>query len=173
LSTTDKPYLVFNGAVMHFRRHSPYLCEAFHIMATSPPPTPNTLDWGAHLYLKLYRRLLADHITPFGILPWCFTDPRNCRDNIRFPDPFKDDPEWWRGLPWLGGQEKDGKTDHSGKAELEARVGQIWTIHLHNQWSKSFPRNGWVSRLLEGYDAQLEALEKYGALGRNDNQRPQ
>lgn len=156
----DKPYLSLNGAVMHFRQHSPYLCEAFHIMSNSPRPPPNTLTWGAYLYQKLYHRLLANHITPFGILPWCFVDPRNCREDTRFPDPFQDDPEYWQGLPW---ESQDGSLG-SARRELEKRVGQIWSIHLHNQWGKSFPKDGWVSRLLEGYDVQLETLEKYGRM---------
>ncbi|KAG8900725.1 hypothetical protein FRB99_005798, partial [Tulasnella sp. 403] len=50
----DKIYQPLNGALMHFFRHSPYLCEAFHIMAQSPPPRPGTTDWGSTLYLKLW-----------------------------------------------------------------------------------------------------------------------
>jgi hypothetical protein len=169
LSAADKPYLSLNGAIMHFRQHSPYLCEAFHIMSTSPRPPPNTLTWGAFLYQKLYHRLLANQIIPFGVLPWCFADPRNCRDNIRFPDPFEDDPKFWHGLPWIS---TDGEAVNSGaKEELERRVGQIWSIHLHNQWGKSFPKDGWVNRLLDGYDVQLEALELYDRMGSGREQK--
>ncbi len=162
LLRADKPYLSLNGAIMHFRQHSPYLCEAFHIMANSPPPTPNTLDWGSYLYQKLYHALVAHHIPPFTVLPWCFADPRNCRPNIRIPDPFKDDPSHWQGLPWAGPR---ADPQHNGRTALEDRVGQIWSIHLHNQWGKAFPKDGWVARLLAGYDAQLEALELYGRMG--------
>jgi hypothetical protein len=33
---TDKPYQPLNGAMMHFHRDSPYLCEMLHSMASSP-----------------------------------------------------------------------------------------------------------------------------------------
>ncbi|WRT65951.1 uncharacterized protein IL334_002902 [Kwoniella shivajii] len=148
----DKPYFSLNGALMHFERHSPYLCEAFHLMSTSPFPEPNTFTWGSHLYSKLHRALLADHIKPFGVLPWCFADPRNCRTDNRFPDPFETDPTHFAGKEW---------DNQGGREELEERVGQVWTVHLHNQWNKKFPKNGWVERLLEGYKGQLERLERY------------
>ncbi|KAG1748291.1 glycosyltransferase family 32 protein [Suillus paluster] len=61
----DKIYQAFNGALMHFRKHSPYL---------SPPRSPST-DWGAILYLRLWRRLLSESIPPFKILPFCLSDP--------------------------------------------------------------------------------------------------
>ncbi|OCF31904.1 hypothetical protein I316_06505 [Kwoniella heveanensis BCC8398] len=148
----DKPYFSLNGALMHFRRHSPYLCEAFHLMASSPFPKPNTFTWGSHLYSKLHRSLLAAHIKPFEVLPWCFADPRNCRTDNRFPDPFEHDPEFFAGKKW----------DHEGgREDLEERVGQVWSVHLHNQWAKNFPQDGWIARLLSGYRGQLEVLERY------------
>ncbi|WVR05604.1 hypothetical protein IAU60_002625 [Kwoniella sp. DSM 27419] len=147
----DKPYFALNGALMHFRQHSPYLCEAFHLMATSPFPKPNTFTWGSHLYAKLHRSLLAAHIKPFGVLPWCFADPRNCRRDNRFPDPFEDDPVEFAGKRW----------DDGGRQDLEERVGQVWSVHLHNQWGKRFPMDGWVERLLQGYRGQLEVLQRY------------
>ncbi|EIW72828.1 hypothetical protein TREMEDRAFT_18014, partial [Tremella mesenterica DSM 1558] len=140
----DKPYFSLNGALMHFQRHSPYLCEAFSIMASSPLPRPNTFTWGSHLYSKLHRRLLAGHIKPFAVLPWCFADPRNCRADVRFPDPFSPDPPRWGGRRWDG----RGEVGRSGRELLEERVGHVWTVHLHNQWTRSFPRDGWVDRLL-------------------------
>ena len=75
-TATDKLYVPFNGALMRFRQHSPYLCEAFHIMATSQPPRKGSTDWGALLYLKLWRRLVAGGVEPFKVLPWCFVDGR-------------------------------------------------------------------------------------------------
>ncbi|WWC68382.1 uncharacterized protein I206_102307 [Kwoniella pini CBS 10737] len=153
----DKPYYSLNGALMHFEKHSPYLCEAFYLMSTSPFPKPNTFTWGSHLYSKLHRALLSKHIKPFGILPWCFTDPRNCRTDNRFPDPFLKDPEFFSGKKW------NSEENNGGKEELEERVGQVWSLHLHNQWSKSFPLNGWINRLLNGYQDQLERLEIYAA----------
>ena len=146
-----------NGALMHFRQHSPYLCEAFHIMATSPLPQPNTFTYGSHLYSKLHRRLLSAGKKPFTVLPWCFADPRNCRSDIRFPDPFAPDPTLWAGRRW------DGKDEvgRSGRELLEEKVGYVWTVHVHNQWKKSYPKGGWVDRLLEGYKSQIDAMERY------------
>lgn len=146
-----------NGALMHFRQHSPYLCEAFHVMATSPPPQPNTFTWGSHLYAKLHRRLLAEGQKPFAVLPWCFADPRNCRNDIRFPDPFEADPGSWAGKLW----DTKGVSSQSGHQKLEERIGQIWTIHLHNQWTKDFPKNGWLDKLLKKYDRTLEGLARH------------
>lgn len=87
----DKPYLALNGALLHFYKLSPYLCEAFHVMASSPPPRKDSTDWGALLYLKLWRRLVAGGIPPFKILPFCFSDGRACRLDNRIPDPFEPD----------------------------------------------------------------------------------
>ncbi|TCD65120.1 hypothetical protein EIP91_003051 [Steccherinum ochraceum] len=143
----DKLYVPFNGALMHFHRHSPYLCEAFHIMSTSPPPRPGTTDWGALLYLKLWRRLVASSLPPFSILPWCFTDGRSCRLDNRLPDPFVADPpsgQWTLG--W--GREEGGGLDRV--------LGKVFSVHLHNQWHKPYPNGGWVERLLlKRYDERL------------------
>jgi hypothetical protein len=130
-----------NGAIMHFRKHSPYLCEAFHLMATSPPPAPATFDWGSHLYAKLHRALIAGGVRPFAVLPWCFTDPRNCRADIRFPDPFRPDPKIWGGRRW------DGESP-SGRDTLESKMRAVFAIHLHNQWEKEFAPGGYIERLL-------------------------
>lgn len=145
---------------MHFRQHSPYLCEAFHIMASSPRPQPNTFTWGALLYAKLHRALLKAHQTPFAVLPWCFADPRNCREDIRFPDPFKPNPDYWGGERW----------DDRGREALEQRVGQVWSVHLHNQWEKAFPSGGWIERLLDNYAAQLNALEIFAKVQKGRRQ---
>ncbi|KAH8087130.1 glycosyltransferase family 32 protein [Cristinia sonorae] len=143
----DKLYVPFNGALMRFNRHSPYLCEAFHIMTTSAPPRPGTTDWGATLYLKLWRRLVASSITPFSILPWCFTDGRSCRLDNRLPDPFVADPsngQWTMG----SGREEGGG--------LDKVLGKVFSVHLHNQWHKPYPAGGWVERLLlKRYDSRL------------------
>ncbi|KAH0835862.1 glycosyltransferase family 32 protein [Lanmaoa asiatica] len=135
----DKPYLALNGALMRFHKHSPYICEAFHIMATSSPPHPGSTDWGALLYLKLWRRLLAAHIPPFKILPFCFSDARACRLDNRLPDPFGPDRSsgtWTMGL----GLEAGGALDRT--------LSKVFSVHLHNQWEKAFPKGGWVERLL-------------------------
>lgn len=145
----DKVYVPFNGALMHFRQHSPYLCEAFHIMSTSPAPRQGSTDWGATLYLKLWRRLVAAGVPPFSVLPFCFSDGRSCRLDNRLPDPFQPDPSdgWW--------------TDGMGREEgggLDQVLGKVFSVHLHNQWEKSFPKDGWVRRLLlEKYERELRA----------------
>lgn len=134
-----------NGAVMHFRQNSPYLCEAFEIMARSPPPKSGTTEWGSLLYFKLWRRLVAAGIPPFQVLPFCFTDGRSCRLDNRLPDPFARDKARWAGTRGM----------HEGSA-LDAALGKIFSVHLHNQWHKAFPPGGWVERLLlKRYDRAL------------------
>jgi len=135
----DKIYVPFNGALMRFRQHSPYLCEAFHVMTTSPAPRKGSTDWGALLYLKLWRRLVAGSIPPFKVLPFCFSDARSCRLDNRLPDPFAPDPsngQWTMGL----GREEGGGLDRA--------LGRVFSVHLHNQWEKAYPSGGWVERLL-------------------------
>jgi hypothetical protein len=124
---------------MHFHQHSPYLCEAFHLMATSTPPRPSSTDWGSILYLRLWRRLVAEAIPPFKILPYCFSDGRACRLDNRLPDPFEPDPNdghWTNGLTRVEG------------GGLDSKLAKVFAVHLHNQWEKSFPPGGWVQRLL-------------------------
>lgn len=150
INDVDKPYSAFNGAVMHFRKHSPYLCEALHLMRTSDAPRAASTDWGSVLYLRLWRRLAASGIPPFKILPHCFTDGRACRLDNRLPDPFEADP---RGGGWTGGI---GREEGGG---LDLRLGKVFAVHLHNQWAKAFPKGGWVERLLlKRYEETLERL---------------
>ncbi|KAL5499188.1 hypothetical protein ACEPAH_1706 [Sanghuangporus vaninii] len=145
----DKIYQPMNGAVMHFFQHSPYLCEAFEIMSRSPPPKQGTTEWGSLLYFKLFRRLLAASIPPFKILPYCFTDGRSCRLDNRLPDPFARDTEYWAGMRGM----------HEG-GPLDQVLGKVFSVHLHNQWHKSFPRGGWVERLLlKRYDRALGIID--------------
>ncbi|KAH8828914.1 glycosyltransferase family 32 protein [Flagelloscypha sp. PMI_526] len=144
----DKLYAPFNGALMRFRKHSPYLCEAFHVMSISSPPRPSSTDWGSLLYYKLYKALIAGSIPPFKILPFCFTDARSCRPDNRLPDPFEKDHA--SGM-WTGGisLDKGGGLDRTLKEK-------IFSVHLHNQWEKVFPTGGWVDRLLlQRYDDAL------------------
>jgi len=150
----DKIYQPLNGALMHFQKHSPYLCEAFHVMATSAPPRADSTDWGALLYLKLWRRLLGGHIPPFKILPFCFSDARSCRLDNRLPDPFVGDDgkeaRWWRSK--RNGLQEGG--------ELDNALGSVFAVHLHNQWEKTFPKGGWVDRLLlNRYEEKLAERE--------------
>ncbi|BEI87141.1 hypothetical protein CcaverHIS002_0704870 [Cutaneotrichosporon cavernicola] len=147
----DKPYFQMNGAVMHFRKHSPYLCEAFHIMATSPFPRPASFGWGSHLYAKLHRALIAGGVRPFAVLPWCFTDPRNCRTDIRFPDPFEADPSMWGGREWEG-------ESPNGREILESKMRNVFAIHLHNQWDKDLAEGGYIERLLVKCRERIEGI---------------
>ncbi|KAI6124498.1 glycosyltransferase family 32 protein [Pisolithus croceorrhizus] len=146
----DKIYQALNGALMRFRQHSPYLCEAFHLMSTSSPPRSPSTDWGAILYLRLWRRLLAESIPPFRILPFCFSDPLACRLDNSVPDPFKpdrSDGQWTNGY----GLEENGGLDQVLK--------RIFAVHLHNRWDRPFPQNGWVERLLlRRYDQRLKEI---------------
>lgn len=104
-SSSDKPYQALNGALMHFHRHSPYLCSLLSVLAASPLPEKGTTAWGSHLYQRTLRRLLHQGIRPFEVLPWCLTDPRNCRVDKRVPDPFAGNPKWWLGQKWSEGGE--------------------------------------------------------------------
>ncbi|KAE9399156.1 hypothetical protein BT96DRAFT_976081 [Gymnopus androsaceus JB14] len=164
----DKKYTPLNGALMHFFTHSPYLCEAFHIMATDPPPRPHSTDWGSTLYLKLWRRLVKGGVRPFKILPWCFTDGRSCRLDNRLPDPFKEDVK--AGIRWWEAQSDEDEGGWWSRSSDPSYIGsppplsralsQIFGVHLHNQWEKSFPEGGWVERLLlKTYERVLEGRE--------------
>ena len=136
---------------MRFRQHSPYLCEAFHVMATSTPPRSDSTDWGALLYYKLWRRLIAASIPPFRILPFCFSDGRTCRLDNRIPDPFVPDHSGGKWTMGLGLEEGGG---------LDKVLQKVFGIHLHNQWEKSYPSGGWVERLLlRRYDNKLSGRE--------------
>lgn len=139
----DKIYQPFNGAVMHFFKHSPYLCEMFWIMARGQPPRSGTTDWGSLLYHKVFRSLNAAGVQPFKVLPFCLTDARSCRLDNRLPDPFKPDPPKWAGAPLDGGK-------------LDTALHNLFSVHLHNQWDKTFPKGGWVERmLLRRYELNL------------------
>lgn len=40
---------------------------------------------------------------------------------------------------------------------LDDVLGKVFSVHLHNQWEKSFPRGGWVDRLLlRRYDQMVD-----------------
>jgi len=118
-------------------------------MATSTPPSPGSVDWGSLLYLKLYRRLLENGIPPFKVLPFCFTDGRSCRLDNRLPDPFEKDPKggrWPVRGPRIQNPPNVKSTDIGGALDLTLQ--KVFSVHLHNQWDKTFPAGGWVERLL-------------------------
>ncbi|KAL1405175.1 hypothetical protein Q8F55_008800 [Vanrija albida] len=152
----DKPDLQMNGAIMHFEKHSPYLCETFHIMATGEAPTPNSFSWGSLLYSRLHQRHIAEGREPFAVLPWCFTDPRNCRNDNRFPDPFYPDPSRLWGVSYAT---RDSSAP-SGRELHEKALKDIFAIHLHNQWLKDFPKGNYVDRLISGFRADVERLKR-------------
>jgi len=150
-SLPDKIYQPMNGALMHFHKGSPYLCEAFHIMASpsNSPPRPGSTDWGSYLYYKLWRRLIAASIPPFKVLPFCFSDGRSCRLDNRLPDPFAPDSRTWGA----------GRRFGEGQ-ELDQVLRKVFAVHLHNQWEKAFPKGGWVDRLLlRRYNKHLPVLQ--------------
>ncbi|BGP24469.1 hypothetical protein JCM10295v2_003385 [Rhodotorula toruloides] len=131
----DKVYQPLNGAMMHFYRQSPYLCEMLHQMATSPPPARNSVDWGSRLYHKVWRSLVAQGIKPFKVLPYCFTDGVSCRLDNRLPDPFREgasEKKWGKGR-W---------------EDVKSKVENVWAVHLHNRWDKQFPKGGWVDEMI-------------------------
>ena len=147
----DKVYIPFNGALMSFHQHSPYLCEAFHVMANGPTPRTGTTDWGATLYLKLWRRVTAAEIPPFQVLPFCFSDGRSCRLDNRLPDPFAADPSNGKWTMGMGREEGGG---------LDRVLSQVFSVHLHNQWHKPFPKGGWIERLLlNRYEEKLKRIK--------------
>lgn len=180
----NKPYTPLNGALMHFHAQSPYLCEAFHIMATSAPPRTGSTDWGSLLYTKLWRRLVKAGIPPFKVLPWCFSDGRSCRLDNRLPDPFRKDGEGqgrWFPKPhaspsssagsgdtlveWGTGELADTKSDGPRVMSMEEGglldevLHKVFSVHLHNQWEKAFPKDGWVDRLLlRRYERRLRSI---------------
>lgn len=105
----DKPYAPLNGAVMHFYKQSSFVCEMLYAMTVEPLPKRGTTDWGSLLYLKVWRRLVANGKKPFAILPWCFMDGRSCRLDNRLPDPF----------------EKDSKLHETRSINLQKRLDAI------------------------------------------------
>ena len=147
---SDKLYSPMNGALMHFHRHSPYLCEAFHIISHSPPPRPGTTDWGTTLYFRLWKSLLSARIPPFTVIPFCFSDGLSCRLDNRLPNPFKPDRRDGKWTMGIGVEESGG---------LDQVLGKVFSVHLHNQWKKEFPKGGWVDRLLlRRYQERLNAM---------------
>ena len=135
---------------MHFYKHSPYLCEAFHVMANSGPPRSPSTDWGAILYLKVWRRLVAASVAPFKILPFCFSDALACRMDNALPDPFEPDRRDGRWVMGMGMEEGGG---------LDDTLDRVFAVHLHNRWERPFPVGGWVDRLLlRRYERRLETM---------------
>jgi len=73
----------------------------------------------------------------------------------RLPDPFDGDTgkeaRWWRA--------KQNGLQEGG--ELDSALGSVFAVHLHNQWEKTFPKGGWVDRLLlNRYEEKLAEREE-------------
>lgn len=119
--------------MMHFYQNSPCLCEMLYAMAHDPAPKRGTTDWGSRLYHKVWRRLVANGHVPFQVLPYCFTDGQTCRLDNRLPDPFAQRDSTWG----------------TGRAQaLKTKLNNVWAVHLHNQWDKTFPNEGWVRSMI-------------------------
>ena len=42
---------------------------------------------------------------------------------------------------------------------LDLALQKVFSVHLHNQWEKVYPKGGWVDRLLlRKYEKRLETL---------------
>ncbi|CAG8559981.1 9233_t:CDS:2, partial [Diversispora eburnea] len=118
----------FNGAVMRFRKKSPYICEFLSEMNNGPAPEKDSTDWGSKLYLKIFRRLIQSGIETFLIIPWCYTDPFLCKPDNSMPNAFIE-------------------TEFN-----KERLLQIFSYHWHNQWSK---KKGSLFKFLENRNNDL------------------
>ncbi|SAM00133.1 hypothetical protein [Absidia glauca] len=94
------------GGLMHFYPRSPSMCEL--IYGSTKPPSTNAGHKitktifgatgksggargtrGAELYHRIYRTLLRNGIKPWSTLPWCFTDPTQCKSSNSLPSPLE------------------------------------------------------------------------------------
>lgn len=117
----------FTGALFHFRKNSPYVCEilegatdlfkariqvengASEIQKRYLVAGPEI--FGSKLYYRIYRRVLHHGIKPWSILPWCFTDPSQCKRSNSLPSLF------------------------SNSNFDENRVRQTFAYHWRDKWS--------------------------------------
>ncbi|GAN06609.1 glycosyltransferase family 32 protein [Mucor ambiguus] len=119
----------FTGALFHFHQGSPYVCEILEGAADlfkarvqvekrlSEPPKRYLVTgpeiFGSKLYYRIYRRVLHHGIKPWSILPWCFTDPSQCRRSNSLPSLF------------------------SNSDFDEKRVRQTFAYHWRDRWTAS------------------------------------
>ncbi|KAI8977034.1 hypothetical protein BDF20DRAFT_821420 [Mycotypha africana] len=92
---TQRRYKVdnrFKGSLMHFRKHSPFLCEMLSIvqaqMSTKSSAEMHIPNYREYLYQLVFYRVLKHHLTPWAVLPWCFTNPSQCRKSNSLPSLF-------------------------------------------------------------------------------------
>ena len=85
------------------------------------------------MYSLLWRRLVAEGIPPFKLLPFCTSDGHACRLDNRLPDPFEPDPS---NGHWTGG------LTHAHDGGLDRKLSNVFAVHLHNQRDKNLPADG-------------------------------
>lgn len=96
----------FQGAgLLHFRQNSPYMCELIQAAAAAEEDL-------ATLYYGIYRRILHNGFKPWAILPWCFTDPSQCKKANSIQSPFSHSQSQFH-QDWLDG---------------------IFAYHWHDKW---------------------------------------
>ncbi|CAO3684666.1 unnamed protein product [Rhizopus stolonifer] len=74
----------FTGALFHFHRQSPFVCEILEGAGDLFKKNESGEDpeiFGSKLYYRVYKRLLHHQIRPWSALSWCFTDPSRCGRN--------------------------------------------------------------------------------------------
>ncbi|CAO3656359.1 unnamed protein product [Mucor hiemalis] len=82
----------YEGVFLHFFKESPYLCEMMTEANTQLIQSSNLSvlpSLGAHLYARIYHRLLEHRIQTWAVLPWCFTDPSQCVSTNSLPSIFR------------------------------------------------------------------------------------
>ncbi|CEP16378.1 hypothetical protein [Parasitella parasitica] len=108
----------FSGALMHFFPQSPYVCEMLSAASDELNGVVNGLkplrSLGPDLYARVFHRMLRHRITPWAVLPWCFTDPSQCHSSNALPSAFDNVREF--------------SVDH---------VNKIFAYHWHEQWKTS------------------------------------
>jgi hypothetical protein len=48
---------------------------------------------------------------------------------------------------------------------LDQTLSKVFSVHLHNQWEKAFPKGGWVERLLLARYEEMLKERREGAGG--------
>lgn len=108
----------FEGALMHFYAKSPYVCEMLSVASDELNGVVNGLkplkSLGSDVYARVFHRVLKGRITPWAVLPWCFTDPSQCQRSNALPDAFDNVRHF--------------DVDHLNK---------IFAYHWHEKWNSS------------------------------------
>ncbi|KAI8353283.1 hypothetical protein EDC96DRAFT_447243 [Choanephora cucurbitarum] len=97
----------FTGALMHFFPQSSYLCEMVSVANEEPD-----ISLGPSLYERVYYRLLEHQLTPWAVLPWCFTDPSQCTQANSITSLFSK------------------RVSEKDKTKIKA----VFAYHYHQQW---------------------------------------